>query len=100
VQAVKADIRLAVLQRCPVRDELAAGNVAPSTCRSGFSAAATCARRLAAPISALDHFLEWLLDIAAKDPDVIASNQNIPETNDTKTITSCLIYRLNSSGGF
>jgi len=25
---------------------------------------------------ALDHFREWLLDIAAKDPDVIASSQD------------------------
>jgi len=75
VQAVKADMGLAVLQRCLVRDEIAAGNVVtpfdlPVRLQRGYY---LCAPRGRAH-PALDHFREWLLDIAAKDPDVIASS--------------------------
>jgi len=75
VQAVKADMGLAELQRCLVRDEMAAGNVVapfdlPVRLQRGYY---LCAPRGHAH-PALDHFREWLLDIAAKDPDVIASS--------------------------
>jgi len=74
-QAVKANIGQPVFQRCLARDEDAAGNVVapfdlPVRLQRGYY---LCAPRGRAH-PALDHFREGLLDIAAKDPDVIGSS--------------------------
>lgn len=77
IRAVMADMGLAVLQRCLVRDDINAGRVVAL-----FPELAVRLPRgyhLCAPPQRRDHpalgcFRQWLLDIAARDPDVIAAN--------------------------
>ncbi|WP_454742334.1 LysR substrate-binding domain-containing protein [Cupriavidus necator] len=74
IQAVRADMGVAVLQRCLVRDELAAGRVVapfdlPITLQRGYFLCAPKERR---DHPALNRFREWLLETAKHDPDVDA----------------------------
>ncbi|USE80223.1 LysR substrate-binding domain-containing protein [Cupriavidus gilardii] len=78
VQAVKADIGIAVLQRCLVRDEIAAGRVVapfdlPIRLTRGYF---LCAPRERRDHPALNRFRQWLLETAAQDPDVVRSRDN------------------------
>jgi DNA-binding transcriptional LysR family regulator len=77
VQAVKADMGVAVLQRCLVRDEIAAGRVVapfdlPIKLTRGYF---LCAPRERRDHLALAKFRGWLLETAAQDPDVAEVNQ-------------------------
>lgn len=77
IQAVKADMGLAVLQRCLVREELAAGRVVapfdlPIHLTRGYF---LCAPRERRDHPALRLFREWLLETAEKD--VFASDSLI-----------------------
>lgn len=77
IQAVRADMGVAVLQRCLVRDEIAAGRVVapfdlPIRLTRGYF---LCAPRERRDHPALARFREWLLDIAAQDPDVVEANE-------------------------
>ena len=74
VRAVMADMGIAVLQRCLVRDDLLAGRVAAPFPAAG----AHRPRHLCAPPQRRDHyalacFRKWLLDTAGADPDVAAA---------------------------
>ena len=69
VQAVKADIGVAVLQRCLVRDEIAAGRIAapfdlPIRLTRGYF---LCAPRGRRDHPALNIFRQWLLETAEED---------------------------------
>lgn len=69
VQAVKADMGLAVLQRCLVRDEIAAGAVVapfdlPIRLQRGYFLCAPKERR---DHVALNYFRTWLLEVARED---------------------------------
>jgi DNA-binding transcriptional LysR family regulator len=71
VQAVKADMGVAVLQRCLVRDEIAAGHIAapfdlPIRLTRGYF---LCAPRERHEHPALNCFRKWLLETAAEDAD-------------------------------
>lgn len=73
VQAVKADMGVAVLQRCLVRDEIAAGRVAvpfdlPIRLTRGYY---LCVPRERRDHPAFAQFRAWLLDMAAQNPDVL-----------------------------
>ncbi|SIT33144.1 LysR substrate-binding domain-containing protein [Achromobacter sp. MFA1 R4] len=76
IRAVMADMGIAVLQRCLVRDELLAGRVA-----APFPELAIRIDRgyhLCAPAQRRDHyalacFRRWLLETASLDPDVVAA---------------------------
>lgn len=76
IRAVMADMGIAVLQRCLVRDELQAGRVA-----APFPELAIRIDRgyhLCAPAQRRDHyalacFRQWLLETASRDPDVMAA---------------------------
>ncbi|MNR07204.1 Glycine cleavage system transcriptional activator [compost metagenome] len=76
VRAVMADMGIAVLQRCLVRDELQAGRVAapfpdlPVRIARGYHLCAPAQRR---DHYALACFRQWLLDTASQDPDVVAA---------------------------
>ena len=76
IRAVMADMGIAVLQRCLVRDELQAGRVAapfpelPIRIARGYHLCAPAQRR---DHYALARFREWLLDTASRDPDVVAA---------------------------
>ncbi|KRC70790.1 Glycine cleavage system transcriptional activator [compost metagenome] len=76
VRAVMADMGIAVLQRCLVRDELQAGRVAapfpelPIRIARGYHLCAPAQRR---DHYALACFRQWLLDTASQDPDVLAA---------------------------
>jgi DNA-binding transcriptional LysR family regulator len=77
IQAVRADMGLAVLQRCLVREEIAAGRVAtpfdlPIHLSRGYF---LCAPRERRDHPALKHFREWLLETAEND--VRASDSTI-----------------------
>ncbi len=77
VQAVKADMGVAVLQRCLVRDEIAAGRVVapfdlPIRLTRGYF---LCAPRERRDHPAFAQFRAWLLGVAAQDPDVLELNQ-------------------------
>ncbi|MBB1632790.1 LysR substrate-binding domain-containing protein [Cupriavidus sp. UME77] len=77
VQAVKADMGVAVLQRCLVRDEIAAGRVVapfdlPIRLTRGYF---LCAPRERRDHPAFAKFRAWLLGMAAQDPDVLQANQ-------------------------
>ena len=74
VRAVMADMGIAVLQRCLVRDDLLAGRVAAPFpgCRRASPAATISARRHGGA-TALACFRKWLLDTAGADPDVAAA---------------------------
>lgn len=70
VQAVRADMGIAVLQRCLVRDDIASGRVAtpfdlPIRLARGYY---LCAPRERRDHPALASFRAWLLETAAKDP--------------------------------
>lgn len=72
VQAVKADMGIAVLQRCLVRDEIASGGVVvpfdlPIRLPRGYY---LCTPRERRDHPALNRFREWLLETAAGDGDV------------------------------
>ena len=75
VRAVMADMGIAVLQRCLVRDDLLAGRVAAPFpgCRRASPAATISARRHSGATTALACFRKWLLDTAGADPDVAAA---------------------------
>ncbi|AEI78894.1 transcriptional regulator LysR family [Cupriavidus necator N-1] len=69
IQAVRADMGVAVLQRCLVRDEIAAGRVTapfdlPISLQRGYFLCAPKERR---DHPALTCFRDWLLETAAKD---------------------------------
>ena len=75
VRAVMADMGIAVLQRCLVRDDLLAGRVAAPP---GLQARIARGYHLCAPPQRRDHyalacFRKWLLDTAGADPDVAAA---------------------------
>ncbi|MEN4919482.1 LysR substrate-binding domain-containing protein [Achromobacter spanius] len=76
IRAVMADMGIAVLQRCLVRDELLAGRVAapfpdlPIRIARGYHLCAPAQRR---DHYALACFRQWLLDTASRDPDVMAA---------------------------
>lgn len=76
IRAVMADMGVAVLQRCLVRDELQSGRVAapfpdlPIRLSRGYHLCAPAQRR---DHYALECFRQWLLDTAKADPDVIAA---------------------------
>ncbi len=83
VQAVKADMGLAVLQRCLVRDEIASGSVAvpfdlPIRLQRGYYLCAPRGRSH----PALEHFRAWLLEIAGRDPDVLDAGQFMHMTDE------------------
>ncbi|MGO4327759.1 LysR substrate-binding domain-containing protein [Cupriavidus sp. 2TAF22] len=72
VQAVKADMGVAVLQRCLVREEIESGRVVapfdlPIRLTRGYF---LCTPRERHSYPALACFREWLLETAAQDPDV------------------------------
>lgn len=76
VRAVMADMGIAVLQRCLVRDDLLAGRVAAPF--PGLQARIARGYHLCAPPQRRDHyalacFRKWLLDTAGADPDVAAA---------------------------
>ncbi len=77
VRAVMADMGIAVLQRCLVRDDLQAGRVAapfpelPIRIDRGYHLCAPAQRR---DHYALACFRRWLLETAGQDPDVIAAS--------------------------
>lgn len=73
LQAVKADMGVAVLQRCLVRDEIEAGRVVapfdlPIRLARGYF---LCTPRERKDHPALKRFREWLLETAAADVDVV-----------------------------
>ncbi len=76
VRAVMADMGIAVLQRCLVRDDLQAGRVAapfpdlPIRIARGYHLCAPAQRR---DHYALACFRQWLLETAGQDPDVLAA---------------------------
>ncbi|MGE8688673.1 MAG: LysR substrate-binding domain-containing protein [Achromobacter sp.] len=76
VRAVMADMGIAVLQRCLVRDDLLAGRVAapfpelPIRIARGYHLCAPAQRR---DHYALACFRQWLLETAGRDPDVLAA---------------------------
>ncbi|WP_313619604.1 LysR substrate-binding domain-containing protein [Achromobacter sp.] len=76
IRAVMADMGIAVLQRCLVRDELQSGRVAapfpelPVRIARGYHLCAPAQRR---DHHALTCFREWLLETASRDPDVVAA---------------------------
>lgn len=78
IRAVMADMGIAVLQRCLVRDELQSGRVAapfpklPIRLRRGYHLCAPAQRR---DHYALACFRQWLLQTAQADPDVVAADQ-------------------------
>ncbi|KWR89280.1 LysR substrate-binding domain-containing protein [Cupriavidus sp. IDO] len=72
VQAVRADMGVAVLQRCLLRDEIASGRVAmpfdlPIRLQRGYFLCAPKERR---DHPALHHFRAWLLETATQDPGI------------------------------
>ncbi|RIJ00411.1 LysR family transcriptional regulator [Achromobacter sp. K91] len=77
VRAVMADMGIAVLQRCLVRDDLQAGRVVapfpdlPIRIDRGYHLCAPAQRR---DHYALACFRRWLLETAGQDPDVIAAS--------------------------
>ncbi len=81
LQAVKADMGVAVLQRCLVRDDIASGRVAapfdlPIRLQRGYF---LCAPKERQGHPALEVFRAWLLEAAARDggvelPEILASN--------------------------
>lgn len=77
VRAVMADMGIAVLQRCLVRDDLEAGRVVapfpdlPIRIDRGYHLCAPAQRR---DHYALACFRRWLLETAGQDPDVIAAS--------------------------
>jgi DNA-binding transcriptional LysR family regulator len=77
VRAVMADLGIAVLQRCLVRDDLQAGRVVapfpdlPIRIDRGYHLCAPAQRR---DHYALACFRRWLLETAGQDPDVIAAS--------------------------
>ncbi|MEN5066805.1 LysR substrate-binding domain-containing protein [Achromobacter aegrifaciens] len=77
VRAVIADMGIAVLQRCLVRDDLQAGRVVapfpdlPIRIDRGYHLCAPAQRR---DHYALACFRRWLLETAGQDPDVIAAS--------------------------
>lgn len=76
VRAVMADMGIAVLQRCLVRDDLQSGRVAapfpdlPIRIARGYHLCAPAQRR---DHYALACFRLWLLETAGQDPDVVAA---------------------------
>ncbi|WP_420997004.1 LysR substrate-binding domain-containing protein [Cupriavidus sp. 30B13] len=73
VQAVKADMGVAVLQRCLVREEIAAGRVVapfdlPIRLARGYF---LCAPRERRSHPAFAQFRAWLLGTASQDPDIL-----------------------------
>lgn len=77
IQAVRADMGVAVLQRCLVREEIAAGRVVapfdlPIRLTRGYF---LCAPRGRRDHPALARFRDWLLDTAARDPDVLEADR-------------------------
>ncbi|MBO9328179.1 LysR family transcriptional regulator [Achromobacter xylosoxidans] len=76
VRAVMADMGIAVLQRCLVRDDLLAATVAapfpelPIRIARGYHLCAPAQRR---DHYALACFRQWLLETAGRDPDVLAA---------------------------
>lgn len=77
VRAVMADMGIAVLQRCLVRDDLQAGRVAapfpdlPIRIARGYHLCSPAQRR---DHYALSCFRQWLLETAGQDPDVQAAS--------------------------
>ncbi|MBY4897666.1 LysR substrate-binding domain-containing protein [Cupriavidus sp. AU9028] len=84
VQAVKADMGIAVLQRCLVRDEIEAGRVAapfdlPIRLTRGYF---LCTPRERQHHPALSRFRAWLLETAAQDPDVVRVRETAIDKRD------------------
>ena len=68
-----ADMGIAVLQRCLVRDDLLAGRVAAPFPAAGAHRPRLPSLRARARALALACFRKWLLDTAGADPDVAAA---------------------------
>lgn len=93
VQAVRADMGVAVLQHCLIRDELAAGRVVapfdlPLPLRRGYF---LCAPRERHDHPALNHFREWLLETAARDRDTACHHSDNSHDKYSRQINSLLI---------